>query len=87
MQASRSSVRYKLSESVSAVKLEEHPGSTLRRPTTTLVEIPANVVVELEGLVAPSGLVNILWAGAAFSVFYEDLNEKADLMGTDGTQD
>jgi hypothetical protein len=81
MQASRSSARYKLSEPVSAVRLEEHPGSSLRSPTTNLVEIPANVIVELEGVVAPSGLVNILWAGAAYSVFYEDLQEKALMLG------
>jgi hypothetical protein len=86
MHAPRSSLRYKLSQPVSAVRLEEHPGSTLRRPTTTLVTIPANVTVELEGLVAPSGLVNILWAGVAFSVFYEDLKENATVVGTEGSQ-
>jgi hypothetical protein len=78
---SRSTVRYKLSGPVNAVKLEEHPGSSLRNPTTTLVQIPANVIVELEGSVAASGLVNILWNGAAFSVFYEDLKEKAQVLG------
>jgi hypothetical protein len=78
---SPSTVRYKLSGPVNAVKLEEHPGSSLRSPTTTLVEIPANMIVELEGSVAASGLVNILWNGTAFSVFYEDLKEKAQVLG------
>jgi hypothetical protein len=73
MPTSGSPVRYKLSKAVSGVRLEEHPGSTLRSPTTTLVQIPADTIVELEGAVAPSGLVNILWAGSAFSVYYEDL--------------
>jgi hypothetical protein len=81
MQASRSPVRYKLSQPVNAVRLEEHPGSSLRDPTGTLVEIPANAVVEPEGIAAPSGLINILWDGNAFSVFYDDLKEKAELLG------
>jgi hypothetical protein len=67
--------RFKLSTSVSAVKLEEHPGSTLRSPTPILVEIPADAVVELEGTVARSGLINVLWNGDAFSVFYEDFEK------------
>jgi hypothetical protein len=78
---SRSTVRYKLSGPVNAVKLEEHPGSSLRNPTNMLVEIPANGIVELEGSVAASGLVTILWNGGAFSVFYEDLKEKAQVLG------
>ena len=73
-------IRYKLSKPVRAVKLQEHPGSSLRNPTETLVEIPANVIVELEGAAAPSGLSNILWAGEAFSVFYEDLNENGQVL-------
>jgi hypothetical protein len=81
MQASRSSVRYRLSQPVNAVKLEEHPGSTLRDPTGTLVKIPANAVVESEGAAAASGLINILWDGSAFSVFYDDLKEKAQRLG------
>ncbi len=76
MQASRPPIRYRLSGSVNAVKLEEHPGSTLRSPTGTLVEIPANTIIELEGAVASSGLINIIWDGVAFSVFYEDLKDK-----------
>jgi hypothetical protein len=63
-----------------AVKLEEHPGSSLRNPTDTLVEIPADSVLELEGRVASSGLVNVLWDGGAFSVFYEDLQENAQVL-------
>jgi hypothetical protein len=76
MQSSRLPLRYKLFQPVNAVKLKEHPGSTLRDPTGTLVEIPANAVVEPEGIAAPSGLINILWGGNAFSVLYEDLREK-----------
>lgn len=84
MQASRSAVRYKLFGPVKAVKLEEHPGSALRDPTGTLVEIPANAVVESEGMAAPSGLINVLWDGGAFSVFYEDLKEKSQMVGAAG---
>ena len=73
-------VRYKLSKPVRAVKLEEHPGSSLRSPTGTLVEIPADAIIELEGAAAPSGLSNILWNGEAFSVFYEDLKENGQIV-------
>jgi hypothetical protein len=81
MQAPNSPVRYKLSAPVHAVKLAEHPGSSLRNPTEELVDIPADVVVELETRVASrSGLVNVLWDGQAFSVYYEDLQEKAQMV-------
>jgi hypothetical protein len=80
MSASKTPARYKLSTSLHAVKLEPHPGSSLRNPTTTLVEIPAESIVESEGQVAGSGLINVLWKGDAFSVFYEDLLEKAQLV-------
>jgi hypothetical protein len=72
--------RFKLSNPVSAVKLEEHPGSSLRNPTEILVKIPADAVVELEGVVARSGLINVIWNGDVFSVFYEDFekNTKAE---------
>jgi hypothetical protein len=80
MQVSRSPVRYKLFGPVRAVKLEEHPGSKLRNPTNTMVEIPAEVVVEVEGSVADSGLINILWNGDAFSVFFEDLKDHARIQ-------
>lgn len=73
----RPPVRYKVRKPLQAVKLAEHPGSTLRDPTGTLVQIPAEVVVEIEGGVAESGLVNVVWNGEAFSVFHEDLQEKA----------
>jgi len=73
-------VCYKLLKPVKAVKLQEHPGSSLRNPTGTLVEIPANVIVELEGAPAPSGLSNILWNGDAFSVFHEDLKENGQVI-------
>jgi hypothetical protein len=80
MQASRLHTRYKLSAPISAVRLEEQPGSTLRKPTSTLIEIPQDVVVEMEGAVPPSGLVSILWAGQVFSVYYEDLQQKAQVL-------
>jgi len=73
-------VRYKICTPLQAVKLEERPGSTLRDPTGTLIQIPADAVLEVEGAVADSGLINVLWAGGAFSVFYEDLQEKAHLL-------
>ena len=72
--------RYKLSAPVSAVRLEEQPGSSLRRPTSTLVEIPPNVIIELEGNVAPSGLVSVRWAGEIFSIFYEDLEGRSQIV-------
>ena len=68
--------RYKVLKPLQAVKLAEHPGSSLRDPTPTLVQIPAEVVVEIEGSVAASGLINVLWNGEVFSVFNEDLQEK-----------
>ncbi len=68
--------RYKTSKPLHAVKLEDHPGSSLRDPTGTLVEIPAGTILEAEGAVGQSGLINVLWNGEAFSVFYEDLTEK-----------
>jgi hypothetical protein len=70
-------MRYKVAKPLQAVKLAEHPGSSLRDPTGTLVQIPAEVIIEIEGTVAESGLVNILWNGEVFSVFNEDLQEKA----------
>lgn len=73
--------RYKICQPLQAVKLADHPGSSLRDPTTTLVEIPADVVIEIEGGPGESGLVNIVWNGDAFSVFHEDLKEKAAPVG------
>jgi hypothetical protein len=70
-------IRYKVSKPLQAVKLAEHPGSSLRDPTGTLIQIPAEVIIEVEGGVAESGLINILWNGDVFSVFHEDLQEKA----------
>jgi hypothetical protein len=72
--------RYKVAIPLHAVKLEARPGSSLRDPTTILVEIPAESIIELEGNVAGSGLINVLWKGDAFSVFYEDLQEKAEIL-------
>jgi hypothetical protein len=73
-------VRYRVSTPLQAVKLEEHPGSTLRDPTGTLVEIPSDEILEAEGDASRSGLINVLWNGAAFSVYYQDLQERARLM-------
>jgi len=70
-------IRYKLFKPLQAVKLAEHPGSSLRDPTGTLVQIPAEGIIELEGSVAESGLINVVWKGEVFSVFNEDLQEKA----------
>jgi len=72
--------RYKVAISLHAVKLEPHPGSSLRDPTPVLVEIPAESIIESEGQVAGSGLINVIWNGDAFSVFYEDLQEKAEIL-------
>lgn len=76
---SKTAVRYKVSVPLPAVKLEDHPGSSLRDPTGMLIEIPAEVILETEGAVR-SGLVNVLWNGEAFSVFFEDLQEKAEIV-------
>jgi len=74
-------VYYKLSAPVHAVKLEPHPGSSLRDPTGILIMIPEGVTIELESASAPaSGLVNVLWDGHAYSVFFGDLQEKAQLV-------
>lgn len=70
--------RYKIRKPLQAVKLAEHPGSSLRDPTGTLIQIPAEVVVEIEGGVGESGLINVTWNGEFFSVFHEDLQEKAE---------
>jgi hypothetical protein len=80
MPSSIGGLRYRVRSPLQAVKLEEHPGSSLRNPTDTLVQIPPDAMLEVEGRVAHSGLVNVLWNGAAFSVFYEDLQEKAQLV-------
>ncbi|HYL73973.1 MAG TPA: hypothetical protein VEU96_07185 [Bryobacteraceae bacterium] len=80
MPAPKSSVRYKVSTPIHAVKLEEHPGSSLRDPTETLVKIPVDAVIELEGRASSSGLINVLWDGDPYSVFFEDLEEKAQLL-------
>ena len=66
-------VRYRITHAITAVKLAEHPGSSLRDPTGILVKIPADTMVELDGAVSPSGLVTVLWDQGAYAVFYEDL--------------
>ena len=78
MRSSKPYLRYRVSKPLQAVKLAEHPGSSLRDPTATLIQIPAEVIVEIEGGVMQSGLVNILWNGEVFSVFNEDLQERAE---------
>jgi hypothetical protein len=85
MPSTKPPVRYQLSAPLQAVKLEEHPGSSLRDPTGTLVEIPAGAVLELEGGVARSGLINVLWNREAYSIFYEDLQEKAHIVNPAGS--
>jgi hypothetical protein len=82
MPPTKAKERYQTSKPLHAVKLEEHPGSSLRDPTGTLVEIPAGTILEAEGAVAQSGLINVLWNGEAFSVFYEDLTEKGRLLSS-----
>ena len=77
--------RFKLSAPVSAVKLEERPGSSLRNPTGILVEIPSDAVVELEGVMSRSGLITILWKGDAFSAYYEDLENSTRPLGSAGS--
>ena len=78
-------VCYRLFKPVRAVKLQDHPGSSLRTPTGTLLEIPVDVIVELEGGASTAGLSTILWNGEAFSVFYEDLKENGNIV--DGPRD
>ena len=85
MSSPKQSIRYKLSTALHAVKLENHPGSSLRDPTGTLVEIPVGSVLEPEGAVGRSGLINVLWNGEAFAVFYEDLQEKAEIVALQGS--
>jgi hypothetical protein len=81
MRDTRPPTRYKIQQPLQAVKLAEHPGSSLRDPTATLIQIPADVVIEMEGGPGESGLVNVVWNGEAFSVFHEDLKEKAAPVG------
>lgn len=76
----KSTTRYRLVKPVTAVKLAEHPGSSLRTPTQTLVKIPAAAVLEAEGSPAASGLINIIFNGEAFAVFFEDLHENGEVV-------
>jgi len=66
-----------------AVRLAAHPGSSLRDPTDTLVNIPPNVTIEIEGSVSSSGLVTVLWSGSAFSVLDEELKSNAEPAALD----
>ena len=38
--------------------------------------------IEAEGQAGRSGLINVLWNGEVFSVFNEDLQEKAHIVNT-----
>ena len=81
MRSPNQRVYYKLSAPIHAVKLEPHPGSSLRDPTGVLIMIPADVTIELESLTMPaSGLVDVLWNDHAYSVCFEDLQEKAQIV-------
>ena len=82
MPSTKPKVRYKTSKPLHAVKLEEHPGSSLRDPTGTLVEVPAGTILEVEGAAGQSGLVNVFWNGQVFSVFFEDLEEKGQQLSS-----
>src|SRR5215472_6298878 len=84
MRLAKQRVRYRVSAPLTAVKLEDHPGSSLRDPTGPLVKIPADVIVEQEGAVGRSALINVLWNGEVFSVFYDDLEEKAEVLSASG---
>ena len=78
-------VRYKIAVPIHAVKLEARQGSTLPDPTGTLVEIPVGAIIEAEGPAARSGLITVLWNGESFSVFNEDLQDKAHIVNTTST--
>src|SRR5205807_8596065 len=66
-----------LHDALPILKLEPHPGSSLRDPTGILIMIPVDVTIELESPAPPaSGLVDVLWNDQAYSVFFEDLQEK-----------
>jgi len=85
MTSQKKTVRYQLLAPLQAVRLESHHGSSLRDPTADLIEIPAGSVIETEGHADSSGLINILWNGQAFSVFDEDLREKAQSQTAQGS--
>ncbi len=71
---------YRLSTPVRAVRLVEHPGSSLRSPTETLIEIPAESVIETEGPASSSGLINVIWNGNPYSVFFDDLRDCGEVI-------
>jgi hypothetical protein len=75
-------VRIRLVKGLRAVKLEEHPGSSLPTPTRILLEIPIGASVEMEGPASPSGLCNILWNGNVFAVYFEELKENGHILVT-----
>jgi len=73
--------RYRITRPLSAVKLEDQPGSRLRKPTATMVELATGVIVEAEGSRQPSGLITVLVGADAFSVFFDDPQERAEVVG------
>ena len=75
-------IRLRTTGNLSAVKLQDRAGSSLRDPTSTLMTIPPDVVVEVEGVVSSSGLVTVLWNGNAFSVLDEDLRERGEVVAS-----
>ena len=77
MTSQKKTVRYELLAPLQAVRMVSHAGSSLRDPTADLIEIPAGAMIDTEGRASSSGLINVLWNGQAFSVFEEDLREKA----------
>ena len=77
---SKTKTQVQLLSALQGVRLEPHPGSSLRDPTNELIEIPAQSVIEIEGRASPSGLINVLWNGEAFSVLDEDLRSKGSVV-------
>lgn len=73
-----SHVQYTLHAPLSAVKVFAEPtGETMQHPV--LSPIPDGSTVQFEGDIVLSGMVMILWQGSRFSVFWDDLIERATL--------
>lgn len=85
MRGRQAPVRYQIAVPLHAVKLEARTGSSLPDPTGTLVEIPVDAIIQVEGEAGRSGLINVHWKGEMYSVFYEDLQEKAHIVSSTGT--
>jgi hypothetical protein len=41
-----------------------------------------DAIIEVEGQAARSGLISVFWNGEVFSVFNEDLQEKAQIVNS-----